>query len=70
MVYKKSLNICEFQEIYASWLYLVNLVRHCMDNQGVVSKNRRKQYVYKVPAELFEALEQEYRLFESTKVLP
>lgn len=30
----------------------------CLTNQGIVSKNRRKQFQYTVPEEVFEFIEQ------------
>ncbi|MGE8482238.1 MAG: Fic family protein [Pseudomonas sp.] len=35
------------------------LVMMCLDNDGKVSKNRRKQFQYSVPEEVFEFIEQE-----------
>ncbi|MDZ3994742.1 Fic family protein [Pseudomonas sp. Teo4] len=37
---------------------LANLVMMCLTNDGIVSKNRRKQYLYSVPEEVFEFIEQ------------
>lgn len=39
---------------------LSKLIMFCMDQKGVLSAHRRKQYQYKVPAGLFDALEQAY----------
>jgi len=38
---------------------LSKLVMMCLDNDGKVSKNRRKQFQYSVPEEVFEFIEQE-----------
>lgn len=40
---------------------LSKLVMFCMDQHGKLSGNRRKQYQYKVPEDVFDALEQAYR---------
>jgi hypothetical protein len=40
---------------------LAKLVMFCMDQQGRLSSKRRKQYEYKVPNDIFDALEQAYR---------
>lgn len=40
---------------------LSKLVLFCMDQQGKLSTNRRKQYQHKVPAEVFDALEVAYQ---------
>lgn len=40
---------------------LSNLVMMCLENQGVVSKNRRKQYQYSVSDEVFDFIEQQAR---------
>lgn len=37
---------------------LANLVMMCLTNSGIVSKNRRKQYQYSVPLEVFDFIEQ------------
>lgn len=37
---------------------LANLVMMCLSNGGVVSNNRRKQYLYRVPEAVFDFLEQ------------
>lgn len=37
---------------------LANLVMMCLTNNGVVSKHRRKQYQYTVPAEVFDYIEE------------
>ncbi|MBK5003189.1 Fic family protein [Pseudomonas sp. S31] len=37
---------------------LANLVMMCLSNGGVVSKNRRKQYLYRVPEPIFDLIEQ------------
>lgn len=37
---------------------LAQLVMMCLTNQGIVSKNRRKQFQYTVPEEVFEFIEQ------------
>lgn len=37
---------------------LANLVMMCLTNEGIVSKNRRKQYHYSVPQEVFDFIEQ------------
>lgn len=53
---------------------LSNLVMMCLTNNGVVSKNRRKQYQYSVQAEVFDYIEQvtqellKARKMERTKV--
>ncbi|WP_027328632.1 Fic family protein [Marinimicrobium agarilyticum] len=39
---------------------LAKLVLFCMDQRGRLSKNRRKQYQYVVPSEVFDALERAY----------
>ena len=39
---------------------LALLVRLCMEQKGRISNNRRKQYQYQVPQEVFDALEQVY----------
>ena len=39
---------------------LSNLVMFCIDQRGILSNNRRKQYQYKVPEDAFDALEQAY----------
>ena len=39
---------------------LSKLVMFCLDQQGKLSANRRKQYQYRVPEALFDALEQAY----------
>lgn len=36
-----------------------NLAMMCLENQGVVSKNRRKQYGYAVPDGVFDSIEQQ-----------
>lgn len=36
---------------------LANLVMFCIDQQGKISANRRKQYRYRVPESIFDALE-------------
>ena len=38
---------------------LANLVMMCLTNGGVMSKNRRKQYQYTVPEEVFDFIEQQ-----------
>jgi hypothetical protein len=38
---------------------LANLVMMCLTNDGIVSKNRRKQYQYSVPVEVFDFIEQQ-----------
>ena len=40
---------------------LSRLVLYCMDQHGKLSANRRKRYQYKVPDEVFDALEEAYR---------
>lgn len=40
---------------------LAKLVLFCMDQHGKLSTNRRKQYQYKVPDEVFDALEMAYQ---------
>ena len=40
---------------------LAKLVLFCMDQHGKLSTNRRKQYQYKVPDEVFDALEAAYQ---------
>lgn len=40
---------------------LSKLVMFCMDQHGKLSAKRRKQYQYKVPEEVFDALEQAYK---------
>ncbi|RLA49344.1 MAG: cell filamentation protein Fic, partial [Gammaproteobacteria bacterium] len=40
---------------------LSRLVMFCMDQHGKLSANRRKQYQYKVPEDVFDALEQAYK---------
>lgn len=40
---------------------LAKLVMFCMDQKGTLSQHRRKQYQYRVPADVFDALEQAYR---------
>ncbi len=40
---------------------LTSLIRMCVENGGVISKNRRKQFVHDVPPGLFEAIEQTVR---------
>ncbi|MDT4820125.1 hypothetical protein FQZ97_532590 [compost metagenome] len=37
---------------------LANLVMMCLSNDGKVSNNRRKQYQYRVPEEVFDFIEQ------------
>lgn len=37
---------------------LANLVMMCLANDGIVSKHRRKQYQYTVPAEVFDYIEE------------
>lgn len=37
---------------------LANLVMMCLSNDGIVSNNRRKQYQYRVTAEVFDFIEQ------------
>lgn len=37
---------------------LANLVMMCLTNDGVVSRNRRKQYQYTVPTEVFDFIEE------------
>ena len=37
---------------------LANLVMMCLTNNGVVSKHRRKQYQYTVPAKVFDYIEE------------
>lgn len=39
---------------------LAKLVMFCLDQHGKISANRRKQYQYRVPTELFDALEHAY----------
>lgn len=39
---------------------LAKLVMFCIDQQGVISANRRKQYRYSVPEDIFDALETTY----------
>ncbi|WP_200861817.1 Fic family protein [Marinobacter sp. C1S70] len=41
---------------------LSRLVMFCLDQNGRISNHRRKQYQYKVPEEIFDALEQAYRI--------
>lgn len=38
---------------------LATLVMMCLTNDGIVSKNRRKQYQYTVPVEVFDFIEQQ-----------
>lgn len=38
---------------------LSKLVMMCLDNEGKVSKHRRKQFQYSVPEEVFEFIEEE-----------
>lgn len=38
---------------------LANLVMMCLTNDGIVSRNRRKQYQYTVPVEVFDFIEQQ-----------
>lgn len=38
---------------------LANLVMMCLSNDGIVSRNRRKQYQYSVPSEVFDYIEQQ-----------
>lgn len=40
---------------------LSKLVMFCIEQKGKISKNRRKQYQYTIPEDVFEALEQEYK---------
>ncbi|MCC4264159.1 Fic family protein [Oceanimonas baumannii] len=40
---------------------LSRLVMFCLDQHGRISNNRRKQYQYRVPDEVFDALERAYR---------
>jgi Fic family protein len=40
---------------------LSRLVMFCLDQNGRISKHRRKQYQYRVPEEIFDALEQAYQ---------
>lgn len=40
---------------------LAKLVVFCMDQKGILSQHRRKQYQHRVPAEAFDAIEQAYR---------
>jgi hypothetical protein len=37
------------------------LILDCFDSEGIVSKNRRKQYADRVPAAAFDAIEVEVR---------
>lgn len=39
---------------------LSNLTMHCLEQQGKLSRKRRDQYRYKVPEELFDAMEKAY----------
>lgn len=48
---------------------LSNLVMMCLENQGVVSKNRRKQYQYSVSDEVFDFIEQQARRLLSEEAL-
>ncbi len=50
---------------------LANLVMMCLSNGGVVSKNRRKQYLYRVPEPIFDLIEQTTQqvLFEQRAAL-
>ena len=46
---------------------LATLVQLCLSNQGMVSKNRRRQFAGRVPEAVFDFLEQEARaLFAKT----
>lgn len=45
---------------------LSTLVMMCLDNQGVMSQNRRKQYRHQVPEELFDYLESQAALALNT----
>ncbi len=38
---------------------LSKLVMMCLDNEGKVSKHRRKQFQYSVPEQVFEFIEEE-----------
>jgi hypothetical protein len=40
---------------------LSRLVMFCLDQHGRISNNRRKQYQYRVPEEVFDSLERAYR---------
>jgi hypothetical protein len=40
---------------------LSRLVMMCLDNRGVVSKHRRKQFEYSVPPGAFDCIEEEAR---------
>lgn len=40
---------------------LAKLFTFCLDQKGTLSQHRRKQYQHRVPAEVFDAIEQAYR---------
>ena len=42
----------------------------CLDQNGRISNHRRKQYQYKVPEEIFDALEQAYRILVNEDIKP
>lgn len=44
---------------------LANLVMFCIDQQGKISANRRKQYLYKVPEGIFDAIELTYQTYKN-----
>lgn len=46
---------------------LVTLILGCFDNEGAVSKHRRKQYADRVPATVFDAIEAEVRAVLATR---
>jgi hypothetical protein len=49
------------QEFDVSNVDLSRLVMFCLDQNGKISKHRRKQYQYKVPDSVFDALEAAYQ---------
>ena len=49
---------------------LSRLVMFCLDQNGRISNHRRKQYQYKVPEEIFDALEQAYRILVNEDIKP
>lgn len=40
---------------------LAQLVMMCLSNNGIVSRNRRKQFQYSVPEEVFDFIEERAR---------
>ncbi|MDR9469092.1 MAG: cell filamentation protein Fic, partial [Marinospirillum sp.] len=64
----ETLFLTRYDEIYRrinqtfdlSSIDLSRLVMFCLDQNGRISANRRKQYQYQVPEEVFDALENAY----------